>query len=321
MMNVHHIVPGIADQSSGPSRSVPALCSALLREDVRVALHILEPKPDRLFEFDLHAYPAWRLLRRLGVSPSMRDALVGVAMSADIMHIHSLWMMPNIYPGKATQGTNCRLVISPRGTLSPWALRLSRFRKRIVWACGQRKTVEHVDCFHATAPSELEDIRRLGFTAPVAVIPNGVDIPSLDGEFSSNANARRRLLFLSRIHPKKGVDVLLRSWASIEKQFLDWELCIAGPDTNAYAQSMKSLDSELQLRRVSFLGAIDGEEKRRTFLSASAFVLPTHSENFGIAVAEALAHGVPAIVTKGAPWSGIETNNCGWWIDIGEESL
>lgn len=321
MMRVHHIVPHIYKASSGPSHSVPALCSSLARDSVSVTLHALEPGIDRSFNFEVRTYSSRRLPPRLCVSPAMKKALVDVASTSDIMHNHSLWLMPNIYAGTAIRGSQCRLIVSPRGTLSSWALRRSWLRKRIVWAFGQRNTLRDAHCFHATARSELEDIRRLGFTRPVAVIPNSVDIPSLEGKAAFAETLGKRLVFLGRIHPTKGIDTLLRSWKHIEKDFEDWKLIIAGPDGDSYAQSMKALSRELKLRRALFVGAVEGEEKRQLLLSANAFVLSTHSENFGMAVAEALAHSVPAIVTKGAPWEGLEQEGCGWWIDQGETAL
>lgn len=133
--------------------------------------------------------------------------------------------------------------------------------------------------------------------------------------------ARRQLLFLGRIHPVKGVDVLLRAWQAVEHRFPDWDLCIVGPDDGGYRREMEDLAARLGLKRVVFRGPLFGEEKLRAYRESSLFVLPTHSENFGIAVAEALAAGTPAIVTKGAPWRGLENQGAGWWIDIGVDPL
>jgi glycosyltransferase involved in cell wall biosynthesis len=129
------------------------------------------------------------------------------------------------------------------------------------------------------------------------------------------------LLFLGRIHPVKGVDILLRAWHAVEHRFCDWELHIAGPDNGDYLTAMQALATQLRLERVIFLGPLFGEEKLRAYRAASLFVLPTHSENFGMTVAEALAAGTPVVVTKGAPWRGLEDQCAGWWIDIGVDPL
>jgi glycosyltransferase involved in cell wall biosynthesis len=250
----------------------------------------------------------------------MRNALEKAAKTAQIIHNHSLWMMPNIYPAIAVKGSQCRLVSSPRGTLSEYALNRSKWLKKGVWIFGQRDVLKTSVCLHATSEIEYREIRQKGLRPAVSIIPNGVEIP-LERKRLKPKSDFRQLLFLSRIHPKKGIDLLLCAWARVENQFPDWELHIVGPDNGGYLSQMQVLANDLNVKRVIFSGPVYGDEKDRTYFSADLYVLPTHSENFGLTVAEALAHGVPAIVTKGAPWSGLETNNCGWWIDIGKESL
>ena len=112
---------------------------------------------------------------------------------------------------------------------------------------------------------------------------------------------RRQLFFLGRIHPIKGINNLLRAWQVVEHRFPDWDLLIVGPDNAGYMDEMQALAAHLRLERVAFGGPLYGEEKLRAYQAASLFVLPTHSENFGMTVAEALAAGTPAIVTQGAP--------------------
>ncbi len=320
-MSVIHVVPSIIKEASGPSYSVTRLCEAISAKGEDVALHVLEPVPEIPSKtYKIHAHQALPLVPRLGVSFHMQKALAESAKTAQIMHNHSLWMMPNIYPGKAVNNTKCRLIISPRGTLSGYALNRSKWLKKAVWAFGQGDTLKKAMCIHATAEIEFHEIRQKGLGAPVAIIPNGINVPE-EQKQSRPANNPKRLLFLGRIHPKKGVDMLLKAWADVEKLYPEWELHIVGPDNEGYLSQMQALSRELNVKKVVFPGPIYGNEKDRIYFSADLFVLPTHSENFGLTVAEALAHGVPAIVTKGAPWAGLEINNCGWWIDIGKESL
>lgn len=320
-MNVVHVVPSIAEEAQGPSYSVPALCKALADQQVQVTLHVLEPAP-ALGEgqFAVEVHPAWPILTRLGISPRMKRALRQAAARADIMHNHSLWMMPNVYPAQAVRGTKCRLILSPRGTVSDWALRRSRWQKRVMWWLCQSRALHDAICFHATSEEECAGIRRLGGRGPVAVIPNGIDIPSPSPR-TPDAATRKRLLFLGRIHPTKGVDVLLKSWREVQDKAPDWELHVVGPDNGGHLKAMRSLAQHLGAERVSFPGPVYGEQRAAAYRKADLFVLPTHSENFGMTVAEALAHGVPAIVSRGAPWSGLEENRCGWWIDIGQGPL
>ncbi|MHB1421804.1 MAG: glycosyltransferase [Gemmataceae bacterium] len=317
-MKVIEVVPSIAEEAMGPSYSVPRLSEALAQLGVDVRLHLLAPAPAAAASYRIHSYPRCRLLWRLGISPAMRRALRREADEVNVIHNHSLWMMPNIYPAQAARGKPCRLVTSPRGTLSAWALAHSSMRKRLIWFLGQRRAVRDSHCFHATAESEFQQIRSAGLHAPVAIIPNGIEVVP---EVIRSQEGPRRLLFLGRIHPVKGIDVLLRAWGQIEPRFPEWELRIVGMDEQGYQARMQELAATLGLKRVSFPGPAYGEYKEEEYKNAHLFVLPTHSENFGMAVAEAVAWGLPAIVSKGAPWAGLEEKRCGWWIEQGVAPL
>ena len=323
-VRVVHVVSGILEEASGPSYSVVRLCRALLAagEDARIMTLDWGPV-DTPIPF-VEQYSRWSMASRLGIAPSLRRALTNAASRADVIHSHGLWRMPNIYPGWAVKGTKCCLVVSPRGMLSPWALNHSRWRKQVFGALLQWPAIANAACFHATAESEYEDIRRAGFRhQPVCVIPNGVDLPELGAK---RASSRRVLLYLGRIHVKKGVDILLHAWSQVSQRFRDWELRIVGSDRGwdlrgGYLDEMLSLSQKLKLERVTFLGPLYGDDKTNAYRDAELFVLPTRSENFGLTVAEALAAGTPVIVTKGAPWEGLQREGAGWWVDLGVDPL
>lgn len=318
-MEVHHVVPRIHEEASGPSYSVPALCNALSQTGVETHLHVLQQVPERPFSCTIHSYPHALPPKRLGISPAMRLQLVTEAATSDIIHNHSLWMMPNIYAAQAASANSCRLVLSPRGTLQPWSLRRHRWRKRCIWLLGQRKTVQQAALIHATAENELYAIRALGLKTPVAVVPNGIDIP--EERPLPSSGRRKRVLFFGRIHPVKGVDMLINVWPRIQSRFPDWELHITGPDTNGQTEKMQNLAAAVAARRIVFSGAKYGREKSDTFRRAALYVLPSHTENFGLTVAESLAHGVPAITTTGTPWARLEEEACGWWVERKADTL
>ena len=314
------VVPSIAEEASGPTYSVMRQCEVLIDvgEDVQLAtLRSGLCSSDRLF---VREFPRGVGPRRLGRSPEMLSWLRDVVLSkhVNIIHSHGLWMMPNVYAGWVTRRHKCHLIISPCGTLSEGALSHSAYVKRLFWWLLQDSACRHASCFHATAESELEDIRRAGFVQPVCIIPIGIDVPPLRREVTGS---RRELLFLGRIHPIKGVDILLRAWRMLADRFPDWDLHIVGPDNDGYLPKMRKLAIELGLQRLKFSGPLYGEEKWRAFDQADLFVLPTHSENFGVTIAEALAAGTPAVVTRGAPWSELKLRGAGWWIDIGVDPL
>lgn len=317
-MRLMHVVPHIDDEASGPSYSVPRLCQALAQRghDVRL-LCLAAAREWGGVTIELH--PQWPLLARFAISSSLARALRRHATSADVIHNHSLWSMANVAAGWAVPGQRAKLVTSPRGTLSPWALAHSRMVKQALWPL-QRRALSRADLIHATSDGEYQEIRALGFKAPVAIVPNGVDVPVAHPRMDA-PDAGRTLLFLSRIHPKKGIDRLLRVWSQLQAAHPDWSLVIAGRGDAVHEQQVHELAQQLGVQRVVFPGALYGDDKAAAYRAADLFVLPTHSENFGMVVAEALAHGCPAIVSRGAPWAGLVTEECGWWVDNDDAAL
>jgi len=315
-MKVFHIVPTIHEEAAGPSYSVPRLCEFLRKEGIDIELDILEAKQKPLLDF-IKTFRPSKIFKKLGFSGAMFSWLKNIASNGQtsIFHIHSLWMMPNIYPGWAARGSSVKLIISPRGTLSPFALNINKWLKKIFWICLQGPVVRQASCLHATAKSEYFDIRALGFSQPVCIIPNGIDVPEY--KKSTNNLNKRTLLYLGRLHPKKGLSNLLKAWGQVESHFPNWNLKIVGPSELNQLSELINLANEMSLERVEFFDSLYGEEKLNAYRQADLFILPTYSENFGMTVAESLAAGTPVIVTKGAPWPEIEDRNAGWWIDIG----
>lgn len=310
-MNLVHVISGVREEASGPSYTVPRLCQALAARGHDVTLSSSgTAKPVPGVRLDLHAQ--WPVLRRFAVSPGLARALTKNASTADIIHNHGLWSMVNVASGWVVPGRRAKLVLSPRGMLAPWALGWSRRSKRLVWPL-QCRALARADLLHATSMEEFADIRAQGFRAPVAVIANGIDLPAVSARFSGAGG--RTLLFLSRLHPIKGVDRLLHAWQALQDQHPDWQLVIAGRGESAHVREVAELAARLGVQRVSFPGPLYGADKSQAYSDADLFVLPSHSENFGVVVAEALAHGCPAVVSRGAPWSGLETEGCGWWVE------
>ncbi len=319
-MQVIHTVSDLSEEASGPSYSVLRLCESLIAQGQAVTIAALDWSPTPPVLPFLKIFPLGFGPRRLGRSPAMRRWLSAQARSrsVDLIHNHGLWMMPTVYPGHTARRHGIPLVVSPRGTLSEWAMQSGSAFKRIFWPLVQRPALSAATCFHATAESEYQDIRRLRFRQPVAIIPNGIDMPDLTRKTPGD---RRTLLFLGRVHPKKGLNLLLPAWRAVQDRFPEWRLQIVGPDNDGHLAEMQRLAAELHLERIEFSGALFGKEKWRAYGQADLFVLPTYSENFGMSVAEALAAGTPAIVSRGAPWSGLEKQRAGWWIEIGVDPL
>lgn len=316
-MKLVHVVPHVDEEAAGPSYSVPRLCESLAARGHEVELSCLAARGEIPgVRLDLHSQ--WPILGRFAISTRHARALRGKADRVDIVHNHSLWSMVNVASGWVVPGRRAKLVTSPRGTLSPWALGRNHALKWLLWPL-QRRALERADLLHATSEVEYREIRALGFKAPVAIIPNGIDLPTLPEH--RPITDRRTLLFLSRIHPTKGIDRLLQAWQSLEQRHPDWQMVIAGRGEPGHEREVKEHAATLDVQRVSFPGALYGPEKSQAYFQADLFVLPTHSENFGMVVAEALAHGCPAMVSRGAPWSGLGTEGCGWWVDHDVDTL
>jgi glycosyltransferase involved in cell wall biosynthesis len=261
-----------------------------------------------------------------GLSRSSEDllqALIGDAKSNVTFHAHGLWLMPNVYPAWVKKKARGRvtLVHSIRGMLSKKAREISAWKKAPFWHVYQRAALEQADCLHATAFSELQDIRNARLKNPVAVIPNGVELPSFEHRNLKRFGDEQLALSIGRLHPIKGFDRLIRAWVAVEGQFPNWRLMIAGPAEDGYDETLRDLCRSLGALRIKIEGPVYGDKKTAAYQSADLFVLASRSENFGLALAEGLAAGVPAIATKGSPWQGLNTHSCGWWIDDDVEVL
>ncbi|MDM7852519.1 glycosyltransferase [Pseudochrobactrum kiredjianiae] len=322
MMRIIHVVPYIGEEASGPAYTTTALNNMTNELGMASQLAVTTDNYKELgsSDYTLRTFQRHKFLRRLGHSPEMIRWLSTEVASGtvDVIHNHSIWMMPNVYTGWVTRGRNIPLIVSPRGTFSKWAMNRSRVVKFLFWHALQKRSLAHTALFHATAENEYEDIRRMGYRQPVAIIPNGIDMPQAK---APSDKSKKTLLFLGRIHPVKGLDVLLSAWAELQTAFPEWHLRIVGPGNVGYVAEMQALANSIAAERVVFTGPLYGEEKTQAYQSADLFVLPTHSENFGIAIAEALAAGCPVVTTKGAPWSGLPIQRAGWWIDIGVDPL
>jgi glycosyltransferase involved in cell wall biosynthesis len=309
---------------------VPRLCEALAAAGTETTLFSVAEKESgqrAFYHKGYHNcsfacdYARIPLLRRLRISRALSNALHRAALTADVIHNHGLWVMPNISAGSAAASALTPLVVSPRGMLAPEALAFSRWKKRAFWALLQGSVIRDAACIHVTSEQEYEEIRDFGLTNPVAIIPNGIDLPELARSQSAAPAVERVVLSLGRIHPKKGLARLVHAWSKVEARYPAWWLRIAGPPELGHDDELRALVVSLGLTRISIEGPIYGEAKTSAYRCADVFVLPTLNENFGLTVAEALVAGTPVISTKGAPWGGLERERCGWWIEQGIEPL
>ncbi len=321
-----HIVPSIARESSGPSYSVPRLCEALIAAGEHVTLATCDTATRPADPPFVRHFPPGLGPRRLGRNPRLSRWLRTQVRGgrADIVHSHGIWHMCHIHAARAARDRSAHLVVSPHGSLATWALSHGqKLAKRLFWLTLQRRALAGAACFRATSEGEYEDIRRLGFRQPVALIPNGIDLPLSRTKVRTKD---RTLLFLGRLHPMKGVDCLIGAWRALQDEFPLWRLVIVGDDaselgTSGYMDELRRLAANRGATRLTFAGELTGAAKWDAYFDASIYVLPSRSENFGVTVAEALAAGTPVITTYQTPWRGLSEHRAGWCIETGTAPL
>ncbi len=388
-MKILHVVALIQASTGGPAVSVTRLASEQAKLGHEVTLACLDyphlgPQVEAPGVHVVSVKGNMLAVRGRGWSPQFRRVVMEDAKNADVVHNHGLWMWPNAYAREAAVAASKPLVISPRGMLEAWSLKRSKLRKAVAWWLFERRNLQSAAMFHATAASEARSIEGIlshrltrintdlfcaedlgvksglsekAEAVPIVIAPNGVDLPDLAKKLGRvlvekkfpELRDRRWVLFMSRLHPKKGVDLLLRAWARQKEVTCDeWRelrpgemahrqtsektegaasfglfsssslgpvLVLAGPDLIGYRKDIERMVKELGLQdSVMITGEVQGEMKNCLLANADVFVLPSYSENFGIVVAEAMAWGRPVITSTGTPWKEVADVGAGWWV-------
>lgn len=240
-----------------------------------------------------------------GYAPSLVSALC--KKDIDLIHAQGLWMYTSKAVETWSKGCNSPYIVSPRGMLDSWALQNAKWKKRLVGMLYEKSYLKNASCIHALTESEAKAMRSYGLMNPICVVPNGIDIPEkrisdrqlmVDG-MPENSNV---MLYLGRLHPKKGLLNLLHAWSCVWKSFdqigRSWQLVIAGWDQGGHENELKKFSRELGIdRSVTFLGPQFGKEKHYTYLRSNAFILPSFSEGLPMTVLEAWSYGLPVLMT------------------------
>lgn len=240
---------------------------------------------------------------RFAYAPSLLRSIA--AADPDIVHQHGIWQYTSVAVSKWRHRTGRPVVISVQGMLEPWAMHHSRMKKRLAGILFEQRNLRHAAAIHASR-FEVEGVRAHLPTVPVAVLPNGARVAAFGElrrpEFMKN-DGRRTLLFLGRLHPKKGISETLKAWQIFKKLAPElasgWKLAVVGWDDGGHFATLLAEASALGLSEdVVFPGALYGEEKEAALHFADAFILPSHSEGFPMAVMEAFAHALPVFMTR-----------------------
>lgn len=333
MAHIVHYIPSLGESGGGPPRSVSQLCGALCGKANTIGIVTAVEPDDPMVPLDSKIQLTKLQGRGTSFIDRLRAADFGNAFCEvhrttpiSIIHQHGIWLRSSHAITRFASKNKLPLVVSPRGMLEPWAINHNKWKKKLAWLLYQRGDLKKATAFHATALSEAESIRRLGFKQPIAVIPNGVELPERSAAFrveqekDLETKPKKTALFLSRIHPKKGLPMLLDAWKAEAPN--DWNLVIAGNDDGGHVKNLLSQIKRLGLSdQVKFAGSLFGKAKEAAYANADLFILPSYSENFGIVVAEALSYNVPVLTTRGCPWAELERENCGWWVEPTPEGI
>ena len=257
-----------------------------------------------------------------GCSSSELESLL-IEGNYDIIHSQGIWLPIYHNMSVIARRYNIPYLTTPRGDLEPWSLRQKTMKKKIALMLYQRNDINKAKCILATADMERDHLRDLGFHNPIAVIPNGIDITEYKcREKSRKDYVKKQIIFLSRVHPKKGIEILIDAWKRLCRLYPDWNIVVAGNGDSEYIESLKMRIKEQGLESaIKILPPIFGEDKYRLYCESSLFVLPTYSENFGMVIAEALSCGVPVITTTGTPWQELNENGIGWCVELSVQTI
>ena len=322
-MKILEVSLGLGASSGGPVRSITGLSRALSEVDgCDVSYFIHNPAGVERFDF-ANAKVFKGCWNDIGNDRSGDFERVLDEVKPDVVHFHGVWHLTLHADQVACRKRGIPYLIAPRGPLDAWSMSQKAWKKKFALLMFQMKDLNDAIALHVTAEMEAKHCTAIGYKGKFIVSPNGVNLPAYLPPWNRHVDGKRRMLFLSRMHRKKGLFELVNAWP-IDKD--DWccELVYSlnNDDEREYESEVKALVKKRGLEAVFiFAGPLNDDEKWLAYRRADCFVLPTHTENFGIVIAEALYAGLPVITTKNAPWEGLCENHCGWWIDLNCDEL
>jgi glycosyltransferase involved in cell wall biosynthesis len=337
-LRIAHFVGSVDPDAGGPSRVV----LSLIREQLKLGHEVLlccqtnysqqKGSTELISEICASCKPEllWFSTPALLSTSLMRHQAMQRAMSGtQAVHIHGMWQLIGYAAARHAASRGISYVLTPHGMLEPWSLRHRGWKKRLALCLAWHKVIRSAGVVHVTGDKEAFGMSELPYHTPVAKVPVGVDIdpPTIAGpafiEFRwPETTGRNIAVFLGRLHPVKGLDSLIRSWACVLEKHNDWHLLIVGPDEAGYRATLERLAiSQGVSQSLTFTGPIWRQDKAKLLHEADLLVAPSLQENFGLSIAEGMAASLPVITTNQTPWRQLIDHNCGWWIDVGEAPL
>jgi glycosyltransferase involved in cell wall biosynthesis len=309
-LRILHAIPGLDPRHGGPSHALVGLAGHQQQAGLSVTVLCATAPGDRpdmaeeLRRQGVTVIEVGPCAGALGRHRDLRPAMRRAVSEADLCHVHCLWAQVNHEAARACRRAGVPYIFRPCGMLDPWTLAQSRLKKQLYMLLRLRRDLNHAAAIHYTTATERRLAEPVGLTPPTIVEPNGVDLAEFDsmpepGTFRARypeVGDRPIVLFLSRVHQKKGLDLLIPAFARARRG--DAMLVIVGPDDRGYLATAEAMVAEHGLRRdVLFTGLLRGADRLAALADAELFALPSYQENFGVAVVEALAAGVPVIIS------------------------
>ena len=318
IMKIIHYIPSIDRMAGGISTYMQVLAKPLgTMAEVHIMTHASE-NPLPMENCKVHDIPRYRPF-----SGVWKKAVVDLLDSVrpDIVHVNCCWTPDCAMIQRLAQKRGYKVVLTPHGMLEPWIIKRHYWTRKVpaLWLY-QKAAVQRADCVQATAESERDNLLKLGYNSNIKVVRLGIDADGI--EMKKSWKKTRQILFLSRVHVKKGINFLVEAADVLRNELQGYKILVAGEGDADYVEAMKRMICDRGLQDiVQLIGGVYGDEKWRLFQTSDFFVLPTHSENFGLAIAESLASGTPVVTTVGTPWSDLNSSEAGAWIEIGTEPL
>lgn len=317
-MKILSFVSSIDLSSGGPSRSVPMLAKGLVEFGVDVTLMTIRSK-----NMNVHALEGTTARLKV-LEPSFTRREIARYLKEEKFHliqIQSMWDWPYHKVMVEARKLGIPYIVTPRGMLEPWSLSQKKWKKKLAWWLYQRNDVQKSACVFTTAKMEAEHVSALGITTCKAVIPNGIETDSYPCKTPIDV-VKKQVLFLSRVHVKKGIELLFDAWKRIHSEFAGWQLLVIGNGEAEYIHSLENRVENLGLKDcIKILPPVFGNDKIQIYQESALFCLPSYSENFGMAIAEAMSCGTPVITTTNCPWNILNDTKTGWCIDLNVDNL
>ena len=317
-MKILSFVSSLDLSSGGPSRSVPMLVKGLAELGVDITLMTVRSE-----NMNIHALDGTTAKLKV-FSPSLSKKEIAKYLAGerfDLIQIQSMWDMPYHKVMVEARKLGIPYIVTPRGMLEPWSLSQKKWKKKLAWWLYQRNDVQKSVCVFTTAKMEADHVSNLGITTCKAVIPNGIETDSYPCKTSIDV-VKKQVLFLSRVHVKKGIEILFDAWKRIHSEFAEWQLLVVGNGEAEYIQSLENRVACLGLKdSIKILPPVFGNDKIQLYQESALFCLPSYSENFGMAIAEAMSCGTPVITTTNCPWEILNETKTGWCIDLSVDNL